>query len=431
MEYLELNGTKEGLSAAVDDMWVLNATYLVFYMQAGFCMLEAGVVRAKNAKSIIMKSIIDTAIGSLLFWALGFGLAFGNADKASNPVIGTSHFFLINYQNLSFFAFQWAFCATSITIVSGSLAERVHVTSCLVYTIVMSAFIYPLSAHWVWSYNGWLRMIGFNGIIDFSGSIVVHIVGGCIGLVGTYLVGPRIGRFDSESGKPKPLPGHSITIYTLGAFIIWYGFYGFNTGSTLGISGGGIAIASRSAVTMTIIACASCATTLLAIKIKSGKYDVVKSVNSLLGGLVSSAAVCSLIDPWAAFIIGCVTSFVYLGCSHLLIKLRIDDPLDSSAIHLGCGIWGALSVGLFSTQENLSLVLKKSTNVYGLFFGGGFEQLGIQLLGIIIVMAWCFFCAFILFTILKKFHLLRIEPTKELMGIDIDSAGGPAYQWDN
>jgi len=427
MEYLELNSTKEGLASAVDDMWVLNATYLVFYMQAGFCMLEAGVVRAKNAKSIIMKSIIDTAIGSLIFWALGFGLAFGNANKASNSFIGTSDFLLINYQNLSFFAFQWAFCATSITIVSGSVAERVHVNSCLVYTIVMSALIYPFSAHWVWSYNGWLRNIGYNGIIDFSGGIVVHIVGGCVGLVGAYLVGPRIGRFDSDSGKPKPLPGHNITLSTLGAFIIWYGFYGFNTGSTLGVSGGRINIASRASVTMTISACASCATTLLAIKIKSGKYDVIKSINSLVGGLVSSAACCAMVEPWAAFIIGCIASFVYLGGSNLLLKLRIDDPLDSSAIHLGCGIWGALSVGIFATQRELNVILRKETSVYGLFLGGGFEQLGIQVLGITVVILWCLISSCILFLIMKKFNLLRIDPTKELMGIDMDHHGGPAY----
>eukprot|EP01132_Coremiostelium_polycephalum_P010264 gene10264-12588_t len=430
MEYLELNGTKEGLASAVDDMWVLNATYLVFYMQAGFCMLEAGVVRAKNAKSIIIKSIIDTAIGSLVFWALGFGLAFGNADKVKNPFIGTSHFFLINYNNLSFFAFQWAFCATSITIVSGSLAERVQVNSCLIYTVIMSALIYPFSAHWVWSYNGWLRSIGVNGIIDFSGGIVVHIVGGAVGLVGAYLAGPRIGRFDSESGKPKPLPGHSITLSTLGAFIIWYGFYGFNTGCTLGISDKRIDIASRAAVTMTISATASCATTLLTIKIHSGKYDVSKSVNGLLGGLVASAAVCPVIQPWSAFVIGCISSFIYLGGSNLLLKLRIDDPLDSSPIHFGCGIWGTISVGLFATKNDTALVLKRQPydiNVYGLFHGGGFQQLGIQILGVIIVSLWCLVTASILFSIMKKLNCLRIDPTRELMGIDMDQHGGPAY----
>ncbi|EGG14437.1 ammonium transporter [Cavenderia fasciculata] len=425
MEYLELNATSDSFVAAVDDMWVLNATYLVFYTQAGFCMLEAGVVRAKNAKSIIIKSIIDTAIGSLIFWAIGFAISFG---ANGNFFMGLSQFFLIGYTNLTFFAYQWAFSATSITIVSGSLAERVHINSCLIYTVVMSAIIYPFAAHWVWAQSGWLRKIGTNGIIDFSGGIVVHMVGGAVGLVGTYIVGPRIGRFDSESGKPKPLPGHSITLSTLGAFIIWYGSYGFNTGSTLGISGGRIEVASRSAVTMTITATASCATTLLAIKVYSGKYDVAKSVNGLLGGLVASSASCSMIEPWGAFVIGCVAAFVYLGSSHLLLKKRIDDPLDNGPIHYSCGVWGALAVGLFATEKDVNkiLILRNPTHTYGLFTGGGIEQLGVQLLGVAVVTLWCVVTATILFYLMRKFNVLRIDPTRELMGIDMD-AGGPAY----
>eukprot|EP01133_Synstelium_polycarpum_P001172 gene1172-1345_t len=388
-------------------------------------MLEAGVVRAKNAKSIIIKSIIDTAFGSLIFWAIGFAIAFGSE---SNLFMGTSQFFLIGSKNLAFFAFQWAFSATSITVVSGSLAERVHINSCLIYTVVMSALIYPFTAHWVWAKDGWLRHVGTNGVVDFAGGIVVHMVGGAVGLVGTYIVGPRIGRFDSESGKPKPLPGHSITLSTLGAFIIWYGFYGFNTGSTLGVSAGRIDIASRAAVTMTVSATASCATTLIAIKIISGKYDVSRSVNGLLGGLVASSAACATVEPWCGFVIGCVTSFVYLGSSHLLLKLRIDDPLDSAPIHFSCGIWGTIAVGLFSSRSDMEAVLRHPTHVYGLFYGGGVEQLGIQLLAIVVVGLWCFLVSTILFMTMKRFNLLRIDPTRELMGIDMDQhAGGPAY----
>ncbi|EFA81012.1 ammonium transporter [Heterostelium album PN500] len=423
MEYLDFSPS-DSFQAAVDDSWVLSATFLVFFTQAGYCMLEAGVVRAKNAKSIIIKSIIDTAFGSLIFWAVGFAFAFGHNN---NPFLGTSHFFLIRYDNLAFFAFQWAFSTTSITIVSGSLAERVHINSCLIYTVVMSAIIYPITAHWVWSKDGWLRLIGTNGIVDFAGGVVVHMVGGAVGLMGTYIVGPRIGRFDSESGKPKPLPGHSITLSTLGAFIIWYGFYGYNTGSTLGISMGRMAIASRSAVTMTISATASCATTLMVIKLFSGKYDVNKSVNGLLGGLVSASASCSMVDPWAGFVIGCVSSFVYLGTSKLLLKLRIDDPLDSAPIHFSCGMWGAISVGLFATQNDLEKLLVRPTNSYGLFYGGGVEQLGVQLLGVVCVALWCFLISGILFVLMKRFNLLRIDPTRELMGIDMDQHGGPAY----
>ncbi|KYR02110.1 ammonium transporter [Tieghemostelium lacteum] len=428
MEYLDKNATTSSLESIVDDFWVLNATYLVFYMQAGFCLLEAGVVRAKNAKSIIIKSIIDTAIGSLIYWAIGFAFAFGYSSKVGNSFIGTSYFFLINYKNLSFFTFQWSFCVISCKIVSGSLAERVHINSCLIYTCVMSSIIHPIVSHWVWAEYGWLRNIGENGIIDFSGGIVVHVVGGSVGLVGAYLVGPRIGRFDADSGKPRPLPGHSITLYTLGAFIIWYGFYGFNTGSTLGLTGGRVLIAAKSSVTMTITATSSCATTLLAIKIKSGKYDVSKSVNGLLGGLVASAAVCAVIEPWAAFVIGCINAFVYLGGSNLLLKLRIDDPLDSSAIHFGCGIWGTLAVGFFSTKNDISVILRRETvTVYGLLNGGGFQQLGIQILGIVVVSIWCLFMATVLFTIMKRFNMLRIDPTRELMGIDMNQHGGPAY----
>ncbi|GAM20042.1 hypothetical protein SAMD00019534_032170 [Acytostelium subglobosum LB1] len=423
MEYLDFSASSSFV-AAVDDMWVLNATFLVFYTQAGYCMLEAGVVRAKNAKSIIIKSIIDTAFGSLIFWALGFAFAFGDEN---NPIIGYNHFFLINYSNLVFFAFQWAFSATSITVVSGSLAERVHINSCLIYTVVMSAIIYPVGAHWIWSKGGWLRRIGTNGIVDFAGGMVVHMVGGCVGLVGTYIVGPRIGRFDPESGKPKPLPGHSITLSTLGAFIIWYGFFGYNTGSTLGISTGRVGIAARAAVNMTISGTASCATTLILIKLFTGKYDVSKSVNGLLGGLVASAANCAMVEQWASFVIGCGASLCYIGSSMLLIKLKIDDPLDSSPIHFTCGIWGALAVGLFATQFDLGQLLRRETNVYGLFYGGGAQQLGVQVLGVICVTAWCVVLSTILFKLMKRFNLLRIDPTRELMGIDMDQHGGPAY----
>ncbi|GAM19005.1 hypothetical protein SAMD00019534_021800 [Acytostelium subglobosum LB1] len=402
MEYLDFTASTS-FEAAVDDAWVLNATFLTL-------------------KQVI--SIIDTAFGSLIFWALGFGFAFGDQ---SNPFIGYHHFLLTDYQNLVFFAFQWAFSATSITIVSGSLAERVHINSCLIYTIVMSAVIYPLGAHWVWSKGGWLRTIGSNGILDFAGGIVVHMVGGTVGLVGTYIVGPRIGRFDAESGKPKPLPGHSITLSTLGAFIIWYGFYGYNTGSTLGVSWGRTAIAARAAVTMTISGTASCATTLIVMKLYSGKYDVSKSVNGLLAGLVATAASCALVEPWAGFVIGCVSSFVYLGASRFLLRLRIDDPLDSVPIHMACGMWGAISVGLFATQHNIEQLLRRPTNSFGLFYGGGVEQLGVQLLGVICVSGWCLLLSAVLFTVMKRFHQLRIDPTRELMGIDMDQHGGPAY----
>lgn len=409
----------------VNDMWTLNATYLIFYMQVGFCMLEAGIVRAKNAKSIIVKNIIDTAVGTLVFWAIGFGIAFGTSENGNNAFIGSGNFFLIDYKHFAFWSFQWAFSATTANIVSGSMAERTHVTTCIIYSIIMSSVIYPITAHWIWSPDGWLYKIGTNGLVDFAGGSVVHMVGGCVGVVGAYMVGPRIGRFD-ENGKPVPMPGHSITLCTLGAFILWYGFYGFNTGSTQGVTEGRILLAAKISVTTTICATSACTTTLFYLRYKYGKYDIESSMNGLLAGLVASTASCAVVEPWAAFVIGMISALVFLSLSRLLIHFQIDDPLDSAPIHLGAGAWGILAVGFFASREGMRDI-HPATDVYGLFYGGGFEQLGIQILGLVIVTLWAGITSLSLFYILNKLHLLRIDATSELVGIDNVEHGGSAY----
>lgn len=413
------------LGDIVNNMWTLNATYLIFYMQAGFCMLEAGVVRAKNAKSIIVKNIIDTSIGTLLFWAIGFGFAFGTSEDNNNGFIGSGNFFLIDYSHFAFWSFQWAFSATAANIVSGSMAERTHMTACIVYSIVMSSFIYPIPTHWIWSPDGWLKRIGENGLVDFAGASVVHMVGGCVGLIGAYMVGPRIGRFD-ENRKPVPMPPHSSTLSTLGSFILWYGFYGFNTGSTIGVTEGRIYLAAKIAVTTTICASSACTTTLFFIRYKTGNYDITSVMNGLLTGLVASSACCAVVEPYAALIIGMLSALTFLGFSRLLIYLQIDDPLNSAPIHLGGGALGILSVGFFATKNGMNDVYP-DTEVYGAFYGGGGEQLGIQILGIVMVILWAGASSFVLFFILNKFHILRIEATSELVGIDNVEHGGSAY----
>src|SRR5690606_24802852 len=318
----------EDLATAVDTGWLMLAAILVFLMQVGFAMVEAGFVRAKNVTNILMKNILDCSMGAIAFWAVGFGIAYGVSGDSSNGLVGDGNFFLSGFDDYATWIFQFAFAATAATIVSGAMAERTKFSAYLFYTVFITAVIYPVVIHWGWDGNGWLSAfaedpIGTNGYIDFAGSGLVHMVGGFAALMGAIIVGPRLGKYTSD-GRINPIPGHNITLPVLGMFILWFGWYGFNPGSTLGLTGGFAALAAKVAVTTTLAACAGSTTAALVSKFRTGKYDIGLTINGALGGLVAITAGCATVEPWAAVIMGAVGAVVVIAGVEALDRLKID-----------------------------------------------------------------------------------------------------------
>ena len=403
--------------SGIDTIWVLLGAALVFFMQAGFAMVETGFTRAKNAGNIIMKNLMDFAIGAPLYWVIGFGLMFGG----SGALIGGLDFFSLgDYSSIlpagvpkeAFLIFQTVFCATAATIVSGAMAERTKFSAYCMYSAAISLIIYPVSGHWVWG-GGWLAEMGFH---DFAGSTAVHMVGGICALIGAAIIGPRIGKFDSK-GKPRAIPGHSLTLGALGVFILWFCWFGFNGCSTVSMTGdGAIRLASKVFVTTNLAAAVATVTTMLVTWVKYKKPDVSMTLNGSLAGLVAITAGCDTVPPWAAALIGIISGFaVIYGIEFVEKKLKVDDPVGAVGVHGICGALGTLMVGLFSDGTG--------TETLGLFMGGGFRQLGIQALGFISVAAWTAVTVTILFLLIKKFHGLRVEPSVELSGLDISEHG--------
>ena len=338
------------LIAAIDTAWLLIAAFLVFFMQAGFAMLEAGFVRSKNVANILMKNLLDVSAGAIAFYAVGWGLAYGLSGDATNGFVGTGHFFLVGFDDWASWIFQFAFAATAATIVSGAMAERTKFRAYLFYSVFITGFIYPVVVHWVWDGNGWLTAftdnpIGTNGYLDFAGSSVVHMVGGFAGLMGAIILGPRIGKYGKD-GSINPIPGHSISLAALGVFILWFGWYGFNPGSTLGLTGGFAALAAKVAVNTTLAASAGAVACAFLSMWRTGKYDMGLTLNGALGGLVAITAPCAVVDPWAALVIGLIAAPVVIFGIEGLDRLRIDDPIGAVAVHGFAGVWGVLSVGL-------------------------------------------------------------------------------------
>jgi Amt family ammonium transporter len=417
------------LTGAIDTAWLMLAAFLVFFMQLGFAMVEAGFVRSKNTTNILMKNVLDACIGGIAFFAVGYGLAYGLRGETSNRLFGDGFFFLNSFNDYASWIFQFAFAATAATIVSGAMAERTKFSAYLVYTFFISALIYPIVVHWAWDSNGWLsafreNKIGANGYIDFAGSGVVHMVGGAAGLVGAIMVGPRLGKF--SGGKINVIPGHSMALGTLGMFVLWFGWYGFNPGSTLGLSGGLAAIAAKVAVTTTLAACAGGVTAVIVSKLRSGVFDMGLTINGILGGLVAITAPCATVDPWAAIIIGAVGAAVVLAGVEILDRARIDDPVGAVSVHMLGGMWGVLSVGLFSSQAGIGAAYGE-TDQYGLLLGGGAAQLGVQALGMVAILAWTLTMSAILFGAIKVFMGLRVSPEEELEGLDVGEHGAAAY----
>jgi len=410
-------------SRSIDMIWVLIAAFLVFFMQAGFGMLEAGLTRAKNAGNILMKNTMDFTIGSLAFWAIGFGIMFGT-DKLG--LFGTSGFFLSNANPTSssglwtyvFWLFQAMFAAAAASIVAGAVAERTKFTSYLLYSLIISMIIYPISGHWIWG-GGWLSKLGF---IDFAGSTAVHTVGGIASLVGAIFLGPRLGKYDSY-GKPKMLAGHNMPLASLGLFILWFGWFGFNAGSTLSGLNKGLGLI---AVNTNLSAAAGAVVSMMLIWIIYKKPDLSMTINGALAGLVAVTAPSASISPASAVIIGTIAGILVVLAIEFIDKiLKIDDPVGAVAVHGINGIWGTLAVGLFAQAKYGQATGAGAVN--GLFFGGGLHQFKIQLLGSLSVVVWVVLATIILFGTIKKTIGLRVSREEELKGLDLGEHGLESY----
>lgn len=411
------------LALSLDTVWMLLAAMLVFFMQPGFALVEAGFTRTKNTANILMKNLLDFMLGSLLFWAIGFGVMFGAGSFAGMP-----HFFNISFYDTQlpvegFLVFQTVFCATAATIVSGAMAERTKFSMYLAYTVLISVLIYPVSGHWTWG-GGWL-MNGEEGSFmmntfgttfhDFAGSTVVHSVGGWVALVGAAIIGPRIGKYGKDR-KSRAIPGHNLTIACLGVFILWFGWFGFNPGSQLAASGEGNRMAiSHVFLTTNLAACAGGFLSLIVAWMKYKKPSLSLTLNGVLAGLVGITAGCDLVSPVGAVLIGaiCGTVMVY-AVDFIDHALKIDDPVGASSVHGVCGFLGTVLTGLFATEQ-------------GLFYSGSANFLLAQLFGAAIVGCWAALMGFVVFKGLDIVHGLRVTPRVEEEGLDIYEHGETAY----
>lgn len=398
-------------SGSLTAVWLLITGALVFFMQAGFAMVETGLTRAKNANNILMKNLMDFAVGSVIFFLVGWGFMYGKMGLEAGKFIGFSDFMLSSSNDTMSWFFQVVFAATAATIVSGAMAERTKFVSYLAYTLIISGVIYPISGHWIWG-GGWLSEMGFH---DFAGSTVVHSVGGWAALVGAIMLGPRIGKYvKDEKGKirVRAIQGHNMPLAALGVFILWFGWYGFNCGSTL--NGMDLSM-THVAVTTTLAASMGALLAMFTTWIISKKPDVSMTLNGALAGLVAITAPCAVVSPTAALAIGAIAGvLVVLSVEFVEKVLRIDDPVGAVSVHAVNGAWGTLAVGIFGDLAKLSN-------------HGRLEQIGIQALGIVSVFAWVVVTSFILFFVIKKVIGLRVTEKEEMRGLDIGEHGSEAY----
>ncbi|MBN2742709.1 MAG: ammonium transporter [Marinilabiliaceae bacterium] len=413
METVDITTALAETAFSINTLWVLIAAALVFFMQAGFALVEAGYTRSKNTVNILMKNLLDYAIGSIAFFVVGFGIMFG-ADIAG--FIGTPDLFFSGgweggVPGLAFLFFQTVFAATAATIVSGAMAERTHFISYIIFSFVISLVIYPISGHWIWG-GGWLSQLEIP-FHDFAGSTAVHSLGGWMGLMGALVLGPRIGKFN---GKTNAIPGHNLTYAALGVFILWLGWFGFNPGSQLAAHGTGNAEAlSLIFMTTNIAAAGGTIGTLVTAWLRFGKPSLSLTLNGSLAGLVAVTAGCDVVSPGGALIIGLMAGIILVfAVGFIENTLKIDDPVGASSVHGICGAFGTLMVGLFSTSQ-------------GLFYGHGAGALISQMIGVGAIAAWGLGTGFILFTILKKTVGLRVDKRVETEGLDIYEHGENAY----
>lgn len=399
--------------SGLDTVWVLLASMLVFFMQPGFALVEAGFTRSKNTANILMKNFVDFMAGTLFFWMLGFSLmhAEGNGFIGGFHLFDYSFYPDTNIPKECFLCFQTMFCATAATIVSGAMAERTRFSSYIIISVLVSILVYPVEGHWAWG-GGWLSGLGFH---DFAGSTVVHLCGGVIALAGALILGPRVGKY-TRGGKSVAIPGHNLALGALGVFILWFGWFGFNPGSQLGAEGTENARAISSVFCTTNMAAATSGlTTLFLTWFLFGKPSLSLVCNGVLAGLVGITAGCDVVSIGGAAIIGVICSLAMTGSVYLLDNvLHIDDPVGAVSVHGVCGLLGTVCVGLFATED-------------GLFYGGGLHLLGVQTLGAFAVAAWAFAAGFAIMFVMNKIKPIRVEARVEEEGLDIYEHGETAY----
>lgn len=417
---MEINSFEDVAKALADAemlrnvVWTMIGAALVYFMQAGFAMVETGFTRAKNSGNIIMKNLMDFVLGSIFFFLIGYGLMFGSD---AGGVIGTSNFFgnvgseTAGLPTGVFMIFQTVFCATSATIVSGAMAERTKFISYLIYSACISIFIYPVTGHWIWGglagNEGWLGALGFH---DFAGSTAVHMVGGLCAFIGARMLGARIGKYNAD-GTSNAIPGHHIPMGALGVFILWFAWFGFNCGSTTAA----VPEIGDIAMTTNLAAAAATLTTLIITWIRYGKPDISMTLNGSLAGLVAVTAGCDAVSNWGALAIGIIAGTVVVFAIEIIDKkVKVDDPVGAVSVHGICGALGTILTGLFAVDG-------------GLFYGGGFKMLGVQLLGVISVMAYVGIVGTIMFTVINKTIGLRVTQKEELDGLDVHEHGCSAY----
>lgn len=397
---------------AIDTIWVAICGAIIFFMEGGFALLEAGFVRSKNAMSIIAKVIIDITFGGIAFYLIGFGIAYGNSNGwfAFDTGITTKDLGLgLTVSNKLFWFIQLGFAIAAISIVSGAVAERMKIWSYAIYVFIFCAVMYPLVANWVWNPNGWLALRGFN---DFAGSAAVHAMGGFSALAAAIVLGPRIGKY-RKNGEVNAIPGHNLPLAAIGAFILWFGWFGFNPGSTLGAVGNWELIGTVATNTF-LASAAGGISTMFYTYFRYGQIDITMTINGVLAGLVAITAGCNVVGPNAAIIIGLIAGVLVDIAVLYIDKLKIDDPVGAIAVHGVNGFFGALAVGLFATDG-------------GLFFGGGTAMLATQALGVLVIGAFGFVFTFILMKIMQKTVGIRISKVEESAGIDAVSFGVEAY----
>ena len=401
----------EELSQGLDSLWIGIATILVFWMQAGFAMLESGGVRRKNTQNILFKNFMDICITTILWWLLGYGMAYGTGEFIGRDKFNTDEYSTTDYRD---WLFQWAFAGTTMTIVSGCMAERTTIHGYFILTVVMNLLIYPWIVHWTWG-GDWLSEGGFT---DFAGSGIVHLCGGIAGLVGAIMVGVRKGRFDDKVDQNK-FRGHNIPLVVLGTFILWMGWYGFNGGSVLAIGGENeetvFIVMMNTTISAVSAGITSCLVNYGMNYNTNNKYDIGLLCNGILAGLVSITAGCDGVTDYGSFFIGVIGGLIYKASSDLLQKLKIDDPIDAFSVHGMCGIWGVLAVGFFNTTD-------------GVFYGGNGKLLGWQTAGVLSICAWSGGIMLLFAFILNRFNLLRVSEEVEEKGLDFTEHGGDAYR---
>ncbi|SFB31055.1 ammonium transporter, Amt family [Lentibacillus halodurans] len=397
--------TTESLQLSVDTVWVMMAAFLVFFMHAGFAMVESGFTRAKNALNILMKNFITISLAAILFFLVGYGLMFGTSSVS---LIGSDGFMLSGVEDIGFFVFQAMFVATAATIISGAVAERMKLSSYVMMVAVMTAFIYPVVGHWIWQGDGWLTALGFS---DFAGSTVVHLTGAIGALTAVLFLGPRLGKYSGK--KVNVIPGHNIPLGALGVFILWLGWFGFNGGSSLAADPELVPMVIGTTLLSTSAALIS---TVLYTKLRFNRVDGSLSLNGVLAGLVGITAGCAEISLGGSILVGIISGVVLVEGIHFLdVKLRIDDPVGAITVHGICGIWGTVAVGLFSTTN-------------GLFYGAGPSQLFVQLAGVIAVIVWTMAVMGTFLFVATRFAPIRVSQKEEIAGLDFTEHGSNAYE---